>query len=1031
MPSNTSHHTRRITYTLSLVLALCLLGTTASAQYFGRNKVQYKNLDFKVLKTEHFDIYFYPSEREGIDIAARLAERWRARLGRLLNHDLSGRQVLILYASHPDFEQTNTIQGELGEGTGGVTESLRRRIILPLGGPIADTDHVLGHELVHAFQFDMTSRPGAGQNGAQRLPLWFIEGMAEYLSLGPVDAHTTMWLRDAVRQEERGEKLPAVTELDNPKYFPYRWGHALWAYIGGKWGDSAVGEMLEIAGATGDIELAITRTLGIGSKELSEEWQTAIRRAYVDTTVGTEDVGTVVIKGKGIGTELNVGPAISPDGKWIAFLSERSLLSIDLFIADAQTGKVVRKLTSTSTDAHYSSIQFILSAGAWDSSSKQIAIATISSGKPALVIFNAENGDRLREFTVDSLDEIFNPTWAPDGHAIAFTGMKRGLTDLFVYDLKTSQLRQLTNDPFADLQPAWSPDGRRIAFATDRFSSNLATLSMGSYRVALIDPESGAVQQISAFTDGKNINPQWAPQSDALFFISDRDGVANLYKVSVPGGAVVQLTSARTGLSGITATSPALSVAAGTGLAAFSVYTDGGYNIHTLALADPNASVPLSARADLSPVSSTAAVLPPLNRRPSEVATLLGDPSLGLPPPQEYEVEDYKAKIALEALGQPQVAVGASRFGAAVAGGLSFYFSDLLGDQTIDTTVQFNSGLNGNFSIKDTAGAITYLNQAHRWNWGVTASQIPYLSGGIQSGLGTINGQQALIDQTIILRQTERGATGLVAYPFSRAQRIEFQGGVSQLSFDRIVRTEAYDPFTLLRFFDETEETSLADDLTLATSSAALVFDTSNFGATSPVSGQRYRIEASPTFGTVDYTGFLADYRRYFMPAPFYTLAARVLHYGRYGAGSADSRLIPLYLGYPSLVRGYDVNTFGADDCTANSVSDCPEFDRLLGSRILVGNLEFRFPLLRPFGVSSNMYGPVPVELALFADGGVAWDNQTKPSLFGGDRDGVASVGAAVRVNLLGFAIGQFDWARPLQRNNRGWVFQFSLSPGF
>src|SRR5215213_4648718 len=107
----------------SVILLLSgLCASTASAQYFGRNKVQYKKFDFQILKTEHFDIYFYPSEREGVEIAARLAERWRARLERLLNHELSGRQPLILYAAHPDFEQTNAIHGELGEGTGGVTE---------------------------------------------------------------------------------------------------------------------------------------------------------------------------------------------------------------------------------------------------------------------------------------------------------------------------------------------------------------------------------------------------------------------------------------------------------------------------------------------------------------------------------------------------------------------------------------------------------------------------------------------------------------------------------------------------------------------------------------------------------------------------------------------------------------------------------------------------------------------------------------------------------------------------------------------
>src|SRR5918911_1697282 len=250
---------------LAVVALLSALPATASAQYFGRNKVQYKKLDFQILKTEHFDIYYYPEEREGIEIAARMAERWRTRLGRIFGHELRGRQPLVLYASHPDFEQTNAIYGELGEGTGGVTEPLRRRIVLPMGGPLADTDHVIGHELVHAFQFDITSNPNQppGVTGAERLPLWFIEGMAEYLSLGPIDSNTAMWLRDAARKE----KLPTIAELDNPKYFPYRWGQAFWAYVGGRWGDDKIRQMLDIASKAGDTEVAIKQVLGLTEKE--------------------------------------------------------------------------------------------------------------------------------------------------------------------------------------------------------------------------------------------------------------------------------------------------------------------------------------------------------------------------------------------------------------------------------------------------------------------------------------------------------------------------------------------------------------------------------------------------------------------------------------------------------------------------------------------------------------------------------------------------------------------------------------------
>jgi outer membrane protein assembly factor BamA len=182
----------------------------------------------------------------------------------------------------------------------------------------------------------------------------------------------------------------------------------------------------------------------------------------------------------------------------------------------------------------------------------------------------------------------------------------------------------------------------------------------------------------------------------------------------------------------------------------------------------------------------------------------------------------------------------------------------------------------------------------------------------------------------------------------------------------------------------------------------------------------------------VNFTSLLADYRRYLMPVSFYTLAGRVMHYGRYGSGAEDERFFPLYVGYPTLVRGYDINSIDVSECVPTAASACPAFDRLVGSRLLVGNLEFRFPLLRPFtGTSRMMYGPMPIEVALFADGGVAWNRTERPSLLGGNRSGVSSAGVTLRANLFGFAVGQFDFTRPFQRPGKGWVFQFSLSPGF
>src|SRR5438552_6764374 len=189
---------------LSLLLsALPLFALLLQAQSFGRNAVQYETFHFKILKTQHFDIYFYDKEADLAAEAGRMAERWYTRLSTVLRHQLSGRQPLILYADAPDFQQTNVLGQQPGEGTGGITESLKRRIILPAGASLRETDHVIGHELTHAFQYDIT---GVGRGnmatGLNRVPLWFIEGMAEYVSLGHVDPDTTLWMRDAVRRRQ-------------------------------------------------------------------------------------------------------------------------------------------------------------------------------------------------------------------------------------------------------------------------------------------------------------------------------------------------------------------------------------------------------------------------------------------------------------------------------------------------------------------------------------------------------------------------------------------------------------------------------------------------------------------------------------------------------------------------------------------------------------------------------------------------------------------------------------------------------------
>ena len=152
---------RRLLVAITTTLALA---SSAGAQgYFGKNQPQYKRFQWRVLETEHFRVHYYKEEKAAVEDAARMAERSYARLTRILGHEFRERKPIVIFASRTDFAQNN-IFGDLGEGTGGVTDAQRQRNVLPLTGDYRTFEHVLTHEMVHQFQYDVFSRGRAGAN---------------------------------------------------------------------------------------------------------------------------------------------------------------------------------------------------------------------------------------------------------------------------------------------------------------------------------------------------------------------------------------------------------------------------------------------------------------------------------------------------------------------------------------------------------------------------------------------------------------------------------------------------------------------------------------------------------------------------------------------------------------------------------------------------------------------------------------------------------------------------------------------------
>ena len=963
----------RTVWLCALVLAGgAIASAPAGAQYtevFGKNKVRYGKFDWRVYHAPHFDVYYYPEEEHLLEKVISLAESAYDDLSQELDFQIQQPTPLLLYKTHTDFLQNNIIVNFIPEGVGAFATPNLFRMVMPIDLPDPELYALIRHELTHIFQYHILFSGSLGKSLTAAPPLWFMEGMASYYGEDET-ASDRMFLVDAVVND----LLPPITEANFGGFFAYRYGHAAFDFIEDRWGKDGLRDFLyEFRNTLGArVGRAVERAFRIDPEDFDAEFRRWLRQKYLPQLVQTgepSDFGrpfrTDRSQGGGGGSQ-ELSPIASPSGDLVASFSTLKN-DVDLVLFDAQKRRFLRNLTKGGSTEFQNLVAQHLTAGhrmgrdvAFSPDGNSLAaFASKREAGRALVVVDVINGG-IRRVIEMAVEQQMSPAWSPDGKRIAFSGNTEGHFDLFLLDLDTLQIENLTDDPIFDGAPAWSADGSKIVFSSVIGEhAQLFTLDLPSReRRRILTSESN------------DIDPIFSTDGGRVYFTSDRNTANNIYSVALSTGELRQHTNAVTGCF-----MPAvLPQPDGSDKLVYTGYWKGRFDLY---LSDMEAPIGEPQTTEIGAEPVVAADLPTFE---PDIQITLDEANKEKKKGFKLFIEDAGGGIGVD---DDQTFLGQ----------VYLQFSDFFGDRRllgIFSSVESFSNFYVNYTdlSRRTQRTLTLFDERDFFQ----GNQFDPFTGFIERG-------DEAFQQTGFL-------AGLIR-PFSFYRRGSVQVGyilrdVNFQSFAEIQDIESVAP----EFRDQVIMTPdglfvpvlepREDDFPII--EGALVGDTAVFSPWGPQRGHRWRLHAdyAPNIGsgegesgTLQFRTFV-DFRQYLPTTQRSGFAFRVF------GGSADGDFPqPFYFGGFDTVRGF-------------------EFRELVGDQAFYANAEWRFPLIDLLATPVlNFQG---IRGRIFFDVGGAWFDDTQSFRFYDSdeerlQDAVAAYGFGVTIRFFGLSLN-WDFAK-------------------
>lgn len=1033
-----------IQFVITLLVAsvsVLFFNTESLHAQFGRNKVQYQKFEWKYIQSKHFDIYFAQGGQYLAEYASFVAEDALNKIEADLRFKITQRVVVIVYNSHNEFQQTNSISSLLPYGIGGVTELFKNRMVLPYEGNWEQFRHVIHHELVHAVLNDMFyggSIQNIISNGIRtEIPIWMNEGLAEFESLDGYDAQTDMFMRDITQSEF----LSPLQYLDG--YMAYRGGQSFYWYVSEKYGREKIGELMNRLKTSQTVDAAFRGTFRMNLEEFSEKWIKEMKKKYWPDLAKYEDpddYSTRITEHKKLHNTYNTSPSISPNGEKMVYIADEDY-QFNVYVMDLKEKKA-RKIITGQSAQDFEELNFLTPGIGWNPEGTKFALPAKAGGEDALFIVDVRT-EEVKKFKF-GLKMMSTADWSPDGKSIVFVAAVNEQPDLYVFDVQTAETTKLTDDIFTDSRPLWSPDGKTVYFISDRgnsltVNSTKSNFQMWHYNpnvtdIYAVDVVSKAIRRITNDPENKKTSMVVSTDNTRMLYVSEKNGIGNIYELNFVSG---QITPKTNSLNGITQ----LSMSRDASKMLFVCQNLGGYDIFMLRFPfdktpskEPELTEFRKRTAErqkiINQLSSTSATQSAdttlgygnfdidFSRQKSVVAnpesvkdqpsspnskatddTHISSPSFS---PETLVPQDYKINFSSD------VILGTAGYSPyfGFQGQTQMLFSDMLGDHQL----YFQANLLYNLQNSDFFVAYDYLPKMIDYEFtAFHTARYLYRSSDADS-----------LSNPPLYRFRYYGFGGKASLPMTTFDR--FEGSLQTI-------------FTSSENIDETSVPTVSSYHFVP--EIRYVHDNSTGGLFAPVKGSRFFIalEGTPKLSAsnIGFATFTADYRHYFLLSDYLNFAVRAS-----GGASFGPNPQRFFLGGTENWLNY---AFSKDIMPYNSPEDfifnkpgMPlrgfDINQENGSKYFIANAELRFPLFRAL-----LAGPIPilfqsVQGAFFYDVGSAWDNNF--SMIGIDNlvdqnrvidHLMMSTGIGIRMAVLGFPL-KIDIAWANLRGNT--VFHFA-----